>query len=154
MKLIILAKNSDDGLDWLDRFLGLPDVERTVRTAEVYDARAMIIEPSRYDRLDRELDPNSLEWLTGAPTKIIRTAAWVFDERVVSALRRLHARHRLCDPTGLLGPDDSEIDARRGWAPEGPQTAPMGVRSQRNHQRPARLTTARRPHWESLNTSQ
>jgi hypothetical protein len=129
MRLIILAANSDDGLDWLDRFLGLADVERTVRAGDVYAARALIIEPSRYDRLERDLDPNSIEWLTGAPTKIIRTNAWSFDLRVLHALQRLHARHVLCDPTGLLGPDDAEIDARRGWAPDG-RTPPAGTKRQ------------------------
>jgi hypothetical protein len=129
MRLIILAGSSDDGLDWLDRFLGLSDVERTTRVGDVYSADAMIIEPSRYDRLARELDPNSIERLRGDAAKIIRTNAWSFDLRVVNALRVLHARHPLCDPTGLLGPDEAEIDARRGWAPDG-RTAPAGTKQQ------------------------
>lgn len=153
MRLIILAKDSDDGLDWLDRFLDLANVERTSAgvVGDVYDARATIVCPEMYDQLGKVLDPDDRAWMTRPVTKIIRTAAWIFDERVVGALARLHARHPLCDPTGLLGPSDAEISARRGWAPDG-RSAPIAHLTQRNVPRQKAPRTARRV--ESLNAFQ
>lgn len=141
MRLIILAASSDDGLDWLDRFVDTPNVERTA-VVDVYDVRATIICPESYDRLDVVLDPNDPAWLTRSAAKIIRTDQWIFDQRVVSALHTLNVRHPLCDPTGLLG--SAEIDQRRGWSPDG-RTAPMGIMSQRNRQRPKTQPRKSRP---------
>lgn len=137
MRLIILAASMDDGLNWLDRYMNTPDVDRASNGAvgDVRRDRATIIHPGRYDRLSSTFDPNSPEWLSGGPTKIIRTNAWIFDQRVVSVLHVLNVRHPLCDPTGLLGVMSEEIDERRGWSPDG-RTAPMGVMSQRNRPRP------------------
>lgn len=143
MRLIILAAPGDDGLDWLDRYLNTPDVQRTVRVPDVHAHRATIIDFGHYDRLASVLDPNSIEWLTECTTKIVRTDHWPFDQRVINALRVLHARHRLCDPTGLLGPNDDEISARRGWASDG-RTAPMGIMAQRNKERPKARANPRR----------
>lgn len=132
MRLIILAASSDDGLDWLDRFVDTSNIERTGSGAvdDVYDTRAMIICPESYDQLDVMLDPNDPAWLARPTTKIIRTDQWIFDQRVVSALSRLRARHPLLDPTSLLGPSDDQIAAHRGWVSDG-RTAPMGVSTQR-----------------------
>lgn len=137
MRLIILAASQDDGLDWLDRFVDTPNFDRTSpgAVADVYDVRATIVSPESYDRLSTVLDPGNLSWLTRPTTKIIRTDAWSFDLRVTAALHTLNARHPLCDPTGLLGPQD--IDRRTGWAPDG-RTAPMGVLTQRNMPRQKR----------------
>lgn len=137
MRLIVLAASEDDGMDWLDRYVDTANVERTNdgAVADVYGDRAVVIDPTCYDQLGSVFDPNAIQWLSGGPTKIIRTNAWPFDLRVVNALRALHARHPLCDPTGLLGPDDVTIDRRRGWSASG-RTVPMGVLTQRMAPRP------------------
>lgn len=137
MRLIILAASLDDGLDWLDRFVGTRDVERAVGAAvgDVHAAKALIIYPDRYDMLEHELDPDDLHWLNDEWRKVVRTNRWAFDQRVLRALQQLHARHRLIDPTGLLGTSPDEIERRRGWMPQGPTSAPLGARSQRNVKR-------------------
>jgi hypothetical protein len=129
MRLIILAKDMDQGLDWLDRFMDTAGTERTNGGGvdDVYAVRTMIISPDRYDRLGSDLDPNSLVWLSGGPTKIIRTNGWVFDQRVLNALHTLNVCHPLCDPSGLLGIQSEQVDARRGWSSDG-RTSPMGFK--------------------------
>lgn len=139
MRLIILAASGDDGLDWLDRFMDTSDDDRTNDGAvgDVHDVLATMIYPGVYDRLGTLLDPNGIHWLGDGVRKIIRTDAWLLDLRVERALHALNARHPLCDPTGLLGTQTEMLEARRGWAPFGPSTAPLGVRMQRNVKREA-----------------
>lgn len=141
MRLIILAASMDDGLDWLDRFMSTNDAERTNagRVGDVHAVKATIIEPSRYDRLERDLDPNELHWLSDAFRKVVRTDRWALDGRVERALHALNVRHPLCDPTGLLGVMSDVLEQRRGFAYTA-ATAPMGVKTKprKSPMRPSR----------------
>lgn len=87
-RIILLAANDEDATRWLAQ-----SGEPFELAGHAYNGQSRCVDMARTH---------------GA--RIIRTDRWVYDERVVGALRAINARTPLVDPTGLLGTDSSGRD--------------------------------------------
>jgi hypothetical protein len=102
VNVILLAADGDDANRWIDRY---------------------------GDRDNTWIVHNRVTTFDGLPSgaRIVRTDAWRYDPAAVSALRALHQRTPLVDPTGVLGPVDP--DRRRPAT----GTPPMGAKHRHYH---------------------
>jgi hypothetical protein len=129
MMILLLAADDQDADRWVEWFIAMSPSVRTA-VIDVDTTPITVLTPA--DDLSTRLDPTHECWSRegASPIKVLHTDACKFatEQRTVTALSMLGRRHKLVDPTGILGPEPAYLSARVGLGAATSHTPPIGAK--------------------------